>query len=75
MRLKQAPMTDIEGIEGTLRDELIPLEKWRVWMNNAGVDLARSHREHARNKVESGDERWRDNLDLANEIMRKRFKE
>jgi hypothetical protein len=62
------------GIERLWSNEPPTLDEWKSWMNNASFDLAKRYLEDVRKKIESGDERWNDHLDLAIKIVRRRFK-
>jgi len=49
-------------------------EEFRVWMTNAPRELAERHSQFVYDKVHSeGDTWWEDHLEIAIEIMQKRF--
>lgn len=63
-------MTELEKFD---RNATPTLEVFSVWMINAGPKLAENHYQFVLGKVQSGDTWWQDYLDIAAEIMWKRF--
>ena len=58
---------------GAYRNIAPTLQTFQVWMSNAERPIAENHYQFVRDKVQSGDAFWQDYLEMAVEIMRKRF--